>query len=221
MHTDRAFAAELDTLRRRLLRMAGRVEAMIADAVRSLVEDDVKLAKSVVQDDRLVNRDELEIDKHCFEILARWQPMAGDLRLILMCSRMGTDLERIADLAVNISDRARQLNKASYRGPYPQISEMDVHCRHMLHKAIQSFLDSDPKAARDVISEDDAIDKLYGQVSKSLLADMTAGRMDVECGLPLQNVAKYLERIGDHSTNLAEQVVWLVRGDDIRHIGRR
>ena len=221
MHTDRAFAAELDTLRRRLLRMAGRVEAMIADSVRSLVEDDMTLAKSVVQADRLVNRDELEIDKHCFEILARWQPMAGDLRLILMCSRMGTDLERIADLAVNISDRACQLNEVNYRGSYPLISEMDVIGRHMLNLVIQSFLDADPEAARGVISEDDRVDDLYHQLSRSLVADMTAGRMDVECGLPLQNVAKYLERIGDHCTNLAEQVVWLVRGDDIRHIGRR
>ncbi len=221
MHTDRAFAAELEQLRVRILRMAGRVETMIADAVRALQEDDVELARAVVASDRQVNRDELDIDRHCFEILARWQPMAGDLRLILMCSRMGTDLERIADLAVNISDRARQLNGMNHRSTHAEFGAMDGHCRHMIAQVIQSFMTEDLPGARKVIEEDDKLDALYHQLSRDLLADMSASRMDVEVGLPLQNVAKYLERIGDHTTNLAEQVVWLVRGDDIRHLGRR
>lgn len=219
-HTDREFEGELNNLRQRILLMAGRVEEMIALSMRALIEGDAELAKSTIKRDGQVNQDEVDIDEKCLLLLARWQPMASDLRFITHASKMVTDLERIGDLAVNICERAIDIHEAGFCGPYVKISRMAGIVEEMLHGAVDAFVAGDAEKAEAVVARDDEVDDLYHDVFLGLLQRMSAGTEPVVRCVAVQNVAKYLERIGDHSTNLAEQVIFVVRGRDVRHIGK-
>lgn len=219
-HTDREFDAELTTLRQRVLLMAGRVEEMIALALRALVEGDADLARATIKRDGQVNQDEVDIDEICLSLLARWQPMASDLRFITHASKMVTDLERIGDLAVNICERALDLQAAGFGGPYVRIPLMAGIVQEMLHGAVDAFVAGDAEKAEAVVARDDEVDTLYHDLFVGLLERMATGTEPVVRCVSVQNVAKYLERIGDHSTNLAEQVIFMVRGRDIRHAGK-
>lgn len=219
-HTDREFENELRVLRERLLAMAGWVEQMIAQSTRALVERDDDLAKSTIELDRNVNRTELETDELCMVILARRQPMASDLRFITLALKMVTDLERIGDLAVNICERAIDLNKQAQLKPYRDIPRMADTVQSMVHDAIEAFVRGDSETAYDVIDRDDLVDDLYADVFRDLLNIMTSDPSAVERGIHVQSVAKFLERMADHSTNLAEQVIFMVKGKDVRHTGK-
>lgn len=219
-HTNRGYEEELSELRERVLVMAGRVEKMISDSIQALVERDSELAASTIEQDHLVNRAEIEADEMCLEILARRQPMASDLRFITLALKMVTDLERIADLAVNICERALQLNAEEQLKPFVGIPKMAGIVRSMVKDAIDAFVAKDAVKAQAVIDRDDEVDDLYRDVFRELLAIMIGEPTAVECGIHMQSVAKYLERMGDHGTNLAELVVFMVKGKDIRHVGK-
>jgi phosphate transport system protein len=220
-HTDREYEGELTLLRERLLRMAGRVEEMIEQATRAVVERDADIGRATIALDARVNADECEIDELCLTILARRQPLASDLRFIASSLKMVTDLERIGDLAVNISERAIELTKEAPLLPLGTIDEMAALVRSAVKDAMDAFVARDDVAAARVIDADDAVDELYHTTLRALLDRMRADPTTIQRGIHMQAVAKFMERIGDHATNLAEDVVFLVRGKDIRHQGKR
>jgi phosphate transport system protein len=219
-HTDREYDNELQRLRERILRMAGRVEQMIADSVRALVEQDVQLARQTILADRFVDRAEMETDELCLVILARRQPVASDLRFITLSLKMVTDLERIGDLAVNICERAIDLGNDPPLKPWVDVPRMASIVQAMVRDAIDAFVAGDAERAQSVVDRDPALDALYGRVFRELLAAMLDDGSKVERGIHAQSVAKWLERMGDHATNLAEQVVFMVKGKDIRHLAK-
>lgn len=221
-HIDRDFERELGDLRERLLRMAGQVESMIADAVRAYMTRDVELAKRTIDADPQVNRAEVEADALCLQILARRQPVASDLRFVTLALKMVTDLERIADLAVSVANRAIALAEIDQPlPPHPDMERIADTARGMVRDAIDAFVARDGEKARSVLMRDDEVDDLYHGLFRDLLADMRAGRASVDAGILVQASAKFLERIADHATNLAEEVIFLVDGTDVRHKGKR
>jgi len=220
VHTDREYEAQLERLRANLLEMATHVESMIADSVRALVNRDAALARATIQADHEANRHEVETDELCLQILARWQPMASDLRFITLALKMVTDLERIGDLAVNISERAIDLSSVPDLEPWEQIPGMAAIVGAMVRDAIDAFLVGDAAKAQRVIDWDDEVDKLYRELFFEVVRIMAKNPAEVGNGVMVQSVAKWLERMADHTTNLAEQVIFMVRGKDIRHIGK-
>ncbi|MDH5674819.1 MAG: phosphate signaling complex protein PhoU [Myxococcales bacterium] len=219
-HTDRAYEQQLEELRAGLVRMAGRVEQMISDSLRALVEDDPKLAERTIESDHKVNRAEVDADELCLQILARRQPVASDLRFITLALKMVTDLERIGDLAVNICERARDLSGQAPVVPWDDIAHMARLSQGMVHDAIDAFVAADTKMAQDVLDTDDQVDELYARIFHDILNKMMQDGSAVERGVHQQSVAKWLERMADHACNLAEQVVFMVKGRDIRHLGK-
>ena len=218
-HTHRDFESELRLLNESLLTMAGRVEQMIGQAARALFSGDVEAAKQVRDADRLVNQAEKQIDGMCLRILARRQPMGSDLRFLTRVLKMVTDIERIGDLAVNLARQTIEL-AAPGRPPltvHPAIERMAEVVRSMIGDALDAFVERDTELARRVIARDDEVDALDDQVRQEVLARMLAKPELLAAGIHVQEAAKFLERMGDHATNLAEQVVFLVRGEDIRH----
>lgn len=216
-HIHKDYAEELADLRHRLLGMAGRVEEMIANSMKSLIERDVELAEETIASDHRVNRDEMEIDELCLVILAKRQPMAGDLRFLTIALKMVTDLERIGDLAANICLRTIDLSKLPELGPYQDIPEMANIVQSMVKDAIDAFVDRDVQLAQEVIERDDRVDELYHMVNRELIEMMRQKDDIVQSATGVQSIAKHLERMADHTTNLAEQVIFMVRGKDIRH----
>jgi len=218
-YTDQGYANELKEIRERLLLMVGRVEKMIEEAIEALVNRDIARGQAVIDQDRNVNQDEVDLDAMCLTLLACRQPMASDLRFVTFALKMVTDLERIGDLAVNLSERAIDLAVEPPLAPYHKIPRMGVVVRSMVRDAIDAFIEKDAAKARDVLTRDDEVDELYHSVFRELLELMTQDHNNIHRGIHNQSVAKYLERMGDHSTNLAEQVVFMLKGTDIRHPG--
>ena len=215
-HTAREYEQELAYIRDSLLRMAGRVEQMIGQAGRALVQRDTKLAWSTIDDDREVNKAEIDLDEACLRILAKRQPMASDLRFVTLAMKMVTDLERIADLAVNICERAIDLSDAKVV-VHPEIPEMTATVEKMVRGSIDAFVGRDVAKAREVIDTDDVVDRQYHTVFEDLLEQMHTDPRHLHDWIHVQSVAKWLERMGDHSVNLAELVIFMVEGRDIRH----
>lgn len=220
LHTNREYENELRSLRERIVAMAGRVEEMIANSILALMTSDVELARRTIERDRRINRDEVEMDELCLVILAKRQPLGADLRFVTTALKMVTDLERIGDLAVNICERVLRLEQTPNFKPHPQIPELAKVAQSMIHLAIDSFVNSDVQRAEAVITQDDEVDELYHQIVRDSLKQMRTPESLVEPYIHVQSVAKWLERIGDHCTNLAEMVVFMVRGTDIRHMGK-
>ncbi len=220
-HTDREYEEQLQSLRERLLKMAGVVEQMIVNAVRSTLDANKELARETIERDTAVNRLEVESDELCLLILAKRQPLASDLRFVTLSLKMVTDLERIGDLAVNICERAIDLPDAPQPWPWDKIERMSRAVRMMIRDAIEAFVDRDVDKAEKVHAQDDQVDKLYWAVFREVLEVMRKQPESVQDGIHVQSIAKFLERMGDHATNLAEQVVFMIKGKDIRHMGRK
>ncbi len=216
-HTSRDFERELKTLRERLLAMGGRAEQQIVRAVDSLVRHDVALAASVVEDDVRMDQDEIEIDEIAFLILAKRQPVASDLRFVMLALKIVTDLERIGDLAVNIAKRERDLVALRESPLLQDLKELAGRVRRALREALDSFVNADAVSAENVIRDDTEIDHLNVQFISALLSDESMNRDERGRLLALSSVSRYLERIGDHATNIAEMVIYYVRGRDVRH----
>jgi phosphate transport system protein len=219
-HTDREYEGELKRLREQILYMGAKVEEMIALTMRALVERDDELARRMIQFDDVIDRLEVDTDGLCLKILARRQPVASDLRFITSALKIVTDLERIGDLGVNIAERVLELNQEPPLKPYVDLPRMAQETQGMVHEALDAFVAGDPNRARDAIARDDAVDAYYSQVFRELLTYMMEDARNIYRATRVQSIAKYLERIGDHATNLAEMVVFMAERRDIRHQGK-
>jgi phosphate transport system protein len=217
VHTDREYEAELRELKDKLLKMAGLVEDMITSATNALVKGDTDLARQTIQADRQVNALEIETDELCLLILAKRQPVASDLRMITLAMKMVTDLERIGDLAVNISERVLALGAAPAPGVAERLTRMSEVGQRMVRDAIDAFVSGDVTKARTVFSRDQYVDDAYRELATEMQSEMMRDRDFVNRGIHLQACSKFLERIADHGTNLAEMVIFQVEGKDVRH----
>jgi len=221
-HTDRGYEQQLAQLRAAVLEMGGLVEDQIAQAVRALTDRDPALARATIERDHTVNRYDVEVDDLCLKLLALHQPAARDLRLITTALKITTDLERIGDLAAHVAERALELDaeapiepKADSLIDLPLMANL---ARTMLHRALDAFVREDVELALEVCRSDDAIDKLHGQLFRALLAFMVEDPATIARTMRLLFVSKNLERVGDHATNIAEMVIFLVKGRSIRHM---
>ncbi len=217
LHTDQQFEAELQSLHGLILRMGGLVERQITHSIESLVERESDLASEVIDRDREVNKLDIEIDEHCLKLLALHQPTASDLRFITTALKITTDLERIGDQAVNICERALELNEEPVLKPYIDIPRMADIAQRMLRTSLDAFVRRDTDLANEVIGEDDEVDQLAHQVYRELLSYMVEDPTTIARATRILFISKYLERIADHATNIAEMVVFMVKGRMIRH----
>jgi phosphate transport system protein len=222
-HTDREYAAELRALRERLIDMAETVCKMVETSMRAFARRDADLASEAMHLDREVNEADKDITAKCILILAKRQPMGSDLRFITQAFKMVSDLERIGDLTVNVCERVVQLDGHAFGDDRlaKDIIRMGGKVKEMVEDAMDGFLQRDDEIARDVIDDDEEIDDLYVSVFRRALEEMRAEHEKVEPGIHIMSIAKVLERMADHATNLAEQVVFMVEGEDIRHTGKR
>lgn len=211
------FDDEMQKLKEKILKMGSMVEDAIKNSVASLVERDNALAVSVIDNDRVVNTLDVEIDEESIRLIALRQPMASDLRFITTAMKITTDLERMGDLAVNIAERALELNDEPILKPYIDIPKMRSIAQAMTRNALDAFVRKDKQLAMDVIIRDDEVDDLKHLVLQELALFMVQDPTTVTRAMKVSFVAQYLERIADHATNIAEMVIYLVEGKIIRH----
>jgi len=213
----RHFSIELEDLNQKLLQMGGLVESAIHRSVRSLIEQDRALAEEVIRDEPQINQIEMEIDGLATRLLALRQPVARDLRLLTAALKINTDLERIGDLAVHVAERSLSLMHHPLVKPMTDIPKMASLVQSMLLKCLDAFVQGDAELAHSVLLSDDEVDQLRDAVYAELLQIMQRDPSVLTAAIDLLFVARNLERIGDHATNIAEDVVFLVKGIDVRH----
>jgi phosphate transport system protein len=216
-HYSRQFDTELNEIREKLLEMGGNVELMINDALKALVERDSDLAEKVIAFDHKINRLEMEIDERCLEVLARRQPAARDLRFITLALKIVTDLERMGDQCRNIGKRTLELNELPPLKPYIDLPRMAHHASVMVKEALNAFVRGDDELALKVCRDDQFVDDLNEQIQRELLTFMMSDTSSIARAMKINHVAKCVERIADHATNVAEMVIFMVKGKDIRH----
>lgn len=221
LHTDRQYEEELRRLKDQILEAGGIVEEMITRSMRALTERDSKMAEEVIRRDFEVNRLEIDIDDLCVKLLALRQPAASDLRFITIGLRASKDLERMGDLAVNIAEQAVALNKEPQLKPYADLPRMAMKAEAMVKNALDAFVKRDADLAQKVCEMDDEVDALDDRIFEELVDLMEKDSKAVERGTRLILVSRQLERIADHATNIAEEVIFMVQGRDIRHGGRK
>ncbi|HEY7292086.1 MAG TPA: phosphate signaling complex protein PhoU [Vicinamibacterales bacterium] len=213
----RHFQEELEQLKTRLLEMGGLAEEQVRLAVKGLVERDRDLIDRVLVSDEPLNALHIEIDSRCFTLLALYQPMAVDLRAIVAAVKINTDLERVGDLAINIAEAARQYSTHLPVKKLIDIPRMATIAQRMLRDALDAFVRRDIDLAQSVLNEDDALDALKTQIFRELLTYMLQDPATIEPALDLILISRHLERIGDHATNIAEDVIFMVSAKDVRH----
>ena len=216
-HTSKQYEQQLRSLKEKLLLIGYKAETSIADATRALVERRPSLAQRVVDEDDQVDRLELEIDDICFEILAREQPVASDLRFITTAMKIVGDIERIGDNGVNIARSALEIMHEPELKPIIDIPVAAAAAQRILKESLDAFVTSDADLAKRVIQDDRYIDDVCEQMLRELLTYMFEDPSTVSRALRLMFVARNLERIGDHAANIAEMVIFLVEGQDVRH----
>ncbi len=216
-HLVASYDADLKELKQRILTMGGLVEKMISDAIKSLVERDTELAEQVIARDHEVNSHEVAIDERCLELLALRQPTGRDLRFITLAMKIVTDLERVGDKCANMSKRARQLNQEPPLKPYIDIPRMAIQVEVMIKEALDAFVQGDDQLAVKVCKDDQLVDELNEQVQRELYTYMIEDPSTISRAMRLTYISKSLERIADHATNIAEMVIFMVKGKDIRH----
>jgi phosphate transport system protein len=214
---ERLLEHDLDELKRLLLTMAGEVERQLGLAIRALVERDSALAEAVIAGDSVIDQREVEVDHRVIELIVRTRPMARDLRLAMTAIKIAPDLERVADHAVSIARQALVLNQVPPLKLFITIPRMADAATAMVRDAIGAFVQGDSQAARRVIARDDEVDGMHEQVFRELLTYMMEDPRTIHRGLALLLASRSLERIADQGTNIAEQVVYLVEAEDIRH----
>ena len=216
-HVSSQFDAELSEVRLRLLEMGGKVELMISEATKSLVERSSELAERIIVLDEEINRMEIEIDQKCLHLLARRQPAARDLRFVALALKIVTDLERIGDQCVNIAKQALVLNREPQLKPYIDLPRMADAAGNAVREALDAFVRGDVPTAVRICRDDRLVDELNDQLQRELLTFMMEDTATVERAMRITSISKFLERIADHATNIAEMVVFMVEGKDIRH----
>ena len=218
LHTDRHYDAELKELHLKILEMGGCVEKQIAAAMTALVQRDDTQARATIERDHTVNRMDVEVDDLCLRLLALHQPAAKDLRLITTALKITTDLERIGDMAVNMCERALELNQESQLKPFIDLPRMVDVAQAMLRESLDAFVREDVELALKVCRDDDIIDGLTQQLFRELLSYMMEDPQTITRAIRLLFIAIYIERIADHATNIAEMVVFMTKGKSIRHL---
>jgi phosphate transport system protein len=218
LHTDRQYEEDLQQLRARVLEMGGLVEQQISDAMTSLIERNSELARNVIGRDHTVNYLDVAIDEASTRLLALHQPAGRDLRLIMTSIRISTDLERIGDIAQNMCERAIELNEEPPLKPYVDLPQMAEWSRAMLRDSLDAFVREDTELALQVCQRDDFIDNMTAQVFREMLSHMAQDPQSVSRAVRILGLAKYLERIADHATNIGEMVIYMVKGKSIRHV---
>jgi phosphate transport system protein len=213
----RHFQDELDHLKARLLEMGGLAEDRVRLSVRALVDRDVALVETVLASDAAINELHIELDDRCFKLLALHQPMAVDLRAIVSAVKINTDLERVGDLAVNIAEAVRRYLQHPPVKELIDIPRMALIAQAMLRDSLDAFVRRDLQLAQAVLDRDDELDSLKTQVFRDLLTHMLRDQRTIEPSLDLILISRHLERIGDHATNIAEDVIFMVTARDVRH----
>jgi phosphate transport system protein len=219
-HIFKQYDAELEAVRAKVLEMGALVERQIVDALESLVNANPKLAKSVIKKDHMVNALEVQVDEDCSHIIARRQPTAGDLRMVLMMIKTITDLERIGDEAAKIARYAVKTAENSHKltPRYVEIKAMANTARDMLHMALDAFARSDATKVVEIAHMDEEVDEQYQAAIRQLITFMLEDPRTISISLEVLFIAKAVERIGDHAKNISEYVVYMVKGKDVRHI---
>ena len=211
------FQQELAKLKEQLLKMGGLAERAISNAIDALVKRDTPLAERTIGEDEKINKMELLIDEWCLKLLALHQPLAADLRFITSAMRINVELERIGDLAVNIAERVVSLNEEPQLKPYIDIPRMAEITKNMVKDVLDAFVNGDPDLARSVCQRDDQVDALNDQVFRELITYMLSDPKTITRAVHLIIVSRYLERIADHATNIAEGVIFMVKALVIKH----
>lgn len=219
-HIDRHYDEELRELRHKVLEMGGFVEKQIADAMHALVTRDSDSARLTIERDKTVNRMDVEIDDLSLRLLALHQPAGQDLRLITTALKITTDLERAGDMAENLCERVLELNQEPQLKPFIDLPRMADIALSMLRDSLNAFVREDVDLALQVCQEDDRVDELNDQIFRELISYMMEDPKTITRAMRMTFVAKYLERIADHATNIAEMVIFMVKGQSIRHLDR-
>ncbi len=220
-HISQRYNQELEDLRQQVMNMGGLVEGQLSKALNALVNGEAELAEQIIKDDALVNDFEVKIDEECIQVVARRQPAAGDLRLIMAISKATTDLERVGDEARKIAMMARALDSEDHTAPSAKylnaIKHLGEQVENMLHHALDAFARLDSDDALSVITMEEVADNEYDALSRQLLTYMMEDPRKISGAMDVLWAARALERIGDHAVNIAEHVVYAVHGQDIRH----
>ena len=214
----RYFENELSRLKARLLSMAGLVDVQLGNVLEALITRRHELAYRVIMSDRLVDQFDVEIDETCLDLLALYKPKASDLRFVTTTMKIAGELERMSDLAVNIAERAIELNAEPQLKPYIDIKAMAERSTTMVKEALEAFVNLDATLARDVCRKDPYLDDLAEQLFRELMSFMLEDPKTISRATRLTFIGKYYERIADHATNVAELVVYMVEGKIIRHM---
>ena len=215
----RHFQEDLDALKERLLAMGGLAEERVREAVHGVKDRDNAALDAVLAGDEPINELHMEIDDRCFKLLALHQPMAADLRVIVAAVKINTDLERVGDLAVNIAEAGKRYLQHPPVKPLIDIPRMGDLAQKMLRDALDAFVRRDMPLAEKVLAEDDTLDALKTQIFRELLTYMIQTPQTIEPALDLILISRHLERIGDHATNVAEDVIFILSAKDVRHHG--
>ena len=219
LHISQQFNSELEEIRSHVLAMGGLVEQQIRNAVQSLVEGDVPLAESVISRDVEVNKAEVNIDEECTHIIARRQPAATDLRLVIAVIKTITDLERIGDQAERVARMGTRLAEVERpKNNYHELQNMGEHVARMVHGALDAFARSDVEMAISVSKQDEQVDQEYDGLMRQCLTFLMEDPRKITQMLDIMWAARAIERIGDHAKNICEYVIYLVKGKDVRHI---
>jgi phosphate transport system protein len=211
------FDAELQALKHQLLKMGALVEERVHEATQALIERKQETARRILGSDQEVNDLQIEIDDRCLRLLALQQPMASDLRLITAAMKINADLERIGDQAVNIAEQAVRVLAHPPLKPPTDIPRMAELAERMTRESLDAFVRKDAQLARSILARDDEVDQLKDQVFRVLLTYMMADPSTIEPALGLILISRHLERIADHATNIAEDVIFVVEAKDVRH----
>jgi phosphate transport system protein len=219
-HTSNEFEAELESVRQRIFEMGRLVDQVLESSGKALVERDGELANRIIIGDEQTDSMELAIDNLCLEILARRQPVAGDLRLLTAALKLVIDLERVGDMGVSIASRVVELGREPPLTPYDDLLRMLTTAREMLQEALGALATQDVSRAGRAIDKDEVVDAYYTQIFNDVLSRMRESPENVFRATRVQAISKYIERIGDHATNVAERVIFILTGEDIRHVPR-
>ncbi|MCI0531721.1 MAG: phosphate signaling complex protein PhoU [candidate division Zixibacteria bacterium] len=214
---ERQFDLDLGQLKQKLLAMAGLATSNISMAIRALVERNEKYTSQILSQEEQINSLQMEIDNYCLELIARWQPVAADLRFLVSAIKINSELERIGDLASNINEATIRLLTEPKLKPLIDIPRMAEIAQKMVNDAIDSFVKKDSHLAQTVLTRDDTVDNYRDQIFRELLTYMLQDQTTTPRALQLILISRSLERVADHSTNIAEDVIYLVEGVDIRH----
>ena len=211
------FVQLLDELQRRSLRMASLVEDILQEALEAAFDDNLALAQRVIKRDREVDAEEVQIEAETVRLMALYQPVGSDLRLLCTVLKVNSDLERISDCSVNIAERAKHLDPRLVSNQVKAVFDMAAIVQQMLRRVIQAYGDQNAESGRKVHEQDDTVDNLYAQIVRSVVTDAANNPDSMAAYLDIMSIAKNLERIADHATNIAEDVMYLSTGEIVRH----